>query len=203
MKIIDVEQNSPQWIQARLGIPTASSFNKIITPKTRKPSVSAKKYCYQLIAEKLLGTQVEEFKGNDWTERGHELEPDAAAFYEFQKNTTLQVVGFITNDEGTFGCSPDRLIGEDGLLEIKCPSPQVHVEYLLEQNVDKEYYLQIQGQLLVTGRLWADVISYHPEINPVIIRVERDEEYMVILQQALDNFNADLQYKLKQIRKES
>jgi hypothetical protein len=93
------------------------------------------------------------------------------------------------------GASPDRLIGEDGLLEIKCPAPHTHVKTLLDQNLDRDHYPQIQGQLLVTGKKWVDIISYHPEMPSLILRVERDEAYLSTMRKLLNDFQRDLQTK--------
>lgn len=188
MIIHDVAQGTLEWHQARSGIPTASEFDKILTP-TGKPSTQAETYANRIIAEIMTGGAVEGWQGNMWSERGNELEAEAAAYYELRKGVKLQTVGFITDDNRTMGASPDRLIGEDGLLEIKCPSPQVHVEYLLKQKIDQGYFTQLQGQLLVTGRAWVDIISYYPTMPSIIMRVERDPIYISKLRGAITEFN--------------
>jgi putative phage-type endonuclease len=202
MILHNVEQGTNEWLKVRLGIPTASEFSKIITP-TGKLSAQADKYANRLVAEKMLGYPVDEFKGNYHTNRGKELEPEAVSFYELQRDIETVKVGFLTNDEGTIGASPDRLVGEDGLLEIKCPAPQTHIEYLTTGEVDKDYYPQIQGQLLVSGRKWVDILSYHPELPPAIIRVERDEKYIAGLSDALAQFTNNLAAKLDQIKQKN
>lgn len=173
----NVEQGSAEWRQLRLGIPTASEFDRIITP-SGKASTQDEAYANKLLAEIITGSPIDEFEGNSWTDRGKELEADAVAFYELQKNLNTSPVGFVTDDARSMGTSPDRLVGEDGLLEIKCPAPHTHVQYLLNNTIDRKYYPQVQGQLLVTGRKWVDWLSYHPEMPPVIIRVERDGFYL-------------------------
>ena len=200
MKIYNHEQGSQDWFNARLGVVTASSFNSVITPKTLKPSSQAKLVENKIVAEIITGQSCEEFQGNDWTDRGQELEPDAAAFYEMQTGTTTQKVGFVTNDEGTIGCSPDRLVGDDGLLEIKCPAPHTHIGYLIDGTIAETYKTQVQGQLMVTGRTWCDVMSYHPEMPPSIMRVEKDEDYIAALSEALITVLENVQIKLKQIK---
>jgi hypothetical protein len=186
MIVHDCEQGSEAWHFARMGIPTASEFFKLLTP-TGKPSASAKGIAHRLLAELITGKPITDFDGNAHTERGKELEPDAIAFYEMQNGLDTVRVGFVTDDARTMGCSPDCLVGDDGLLEIKCPAPHTHVEYMLN-GLDKGYYPQIQGQLLVTGRKWVDWMSYHPEMEPVIIRVERDEKYLADLSAAITAF---------------
>lgn len=199
MIIHDLDQGSPEWFAVRLGIPTASCFDKLITP-TGKESTQREAYENQLVAEILTGKPVNDFEGNEWTQRGNELESDAAAFYALQRDIEPVKVGFITNDAGVFGCSPDRLIGDDGLLEIKCPAPHTHVKYMLDRSIDRKYYPQLQGQLLVTGRKWVDIISYHPEMQPVIIRVERDETFLSDLFRLLVGVNVQVKAKINQLQ---
>lgn len=198
MLVHNVTQGTPEWLQCRLGIPTASEFDKIITP-TGKPSAQADAYMNKLLAEMMVGKPVDTFEGNTWTERGNELEPSAVSFYELQNDVEATAVGFITDDARTMGCSPDRLIGEHGLLECKCPAPHTHVEYLLNRKIDQKYYPQLQGQLLVTGRQWVDIISYHPEMAPVVIRVEQDVAFFYTLKVLLAEFTAKLNRKRERL----
>lgn len=191
MIIHDVEQGSPEWLAARLGIPTASEVDKIIT-STGGVSTQAAAYSARLLAEIITGKPVQTFEKTPYMDRGNELEQEAADYYSFQNDIDLIKVGFCTNDEKTFGCSPDRLIGDDGLLEIKCPAPHTHVQYLLKGEVDRGYYPQIQGQLLVTGRKWCDWLSYNPDMPSLIIRVERDTQYIMSMVAALNKFTKNL-----------
>lgn len=186
MIVHNVIQGSTEWLALRAGIPTASCFDRIITPKG-KPSAQAEKYMHRLIAEKLMGHPVIEFTG-PWLERGKDLEANAALYYEATRDVASERVGFVTNDAGTVGASPDRLVGTEGLLEIKVPAEHTHVAYLLTRAVDAEYYPQIQGQLWITGRTWVDILSYHPEMPPALIRVERDEAYIATLAGAVTSF---------------
>lgn len=190
MKIVDCEQGSPEWVAARIGIPTASQFHRIITPKTMKPSASAGKYVAELIAEWILGMPLD-LANSDLMERGHKLEEKAAQLYRLQTNNIIQTVGFILADDGKVGCSPDRLVGADGLLEIKCPAPITHVNYLLN-GVDADYRCQVQGQLWITGRQWLDFFSYHPDMPEYRIRVERDVAFITALADAVADFNEQL-----------
>ena len=194
MIVHDCEQGSPEWLAARLGIPTASEFDKIISP-TGKPSTQCDAYANRLLAEIMVGKPVESFEPTGWMDRGNVLEPEAVSFYELQTDREAVAVGFITDDLRTMGASPDRLIGDDGLLEIKCPAPHTHVQYLLDGAIDRKYYPQVQGQLLVTGRAWADLVSYHPELPPVVIRIERDPPFLATLADLLAKFTRELDAK--------
>lgn len=185
MIVVDCEQGSPEWIKARLGIPTASQFSRIITPKTMKLSGSVDSYLCELLAEQMLGTQVND-ENNDFMMRGTGLELDAVSFYELQRDTEAQRVGFCLADDRRYGCSPDRLVGEDGGLEIKCPSAPTHVSYMLD--VTEKYRPQVQGALWITGRKWWDFLSYNPELPPVLVRFERDEEFITALSKCMAQF---------------
>lgn len=185
MQIHNIEQGTPEWYAIRAGKPTASGFDKILSP-TGKPSTQADAYANSLLAEIMAGGAVEEWEGNQWTERGNEFEDEAVLFYEMQKDIEAEKVGFVTNHG--VGCSPDRFVGEDGLLEIKCPKASTQVKYLLNNKLESKYIPQIQGQLYVTGRKWCDWLSYSPELPSIIIRVERDESYITSLSGALQRF---------------
>ncbi len=191
MIIHDVVQGTTEWLAVRAGIPTASCFDRIIT-KSGKPSSQAEKYMHRLLAERIMGHPVAEFT-SAYMERGSALEAEAVAYYEGIREVETVKVGFITNDERTIGASPDRLSGENGLLEIKCPAEHTHVGYLITHAVDHEYYPQIQGQLWVTGRQWVDIQSYHPEMPPALIRVGRDEDFIAKLAAAVSAFSRELE----------
>jgi YqaJ-like viral recombinase domain len=199
MIIHDCDQGSLAWKRIRLGIPTASEFHRIITPGG-KASTQADDYANRLLAELILGEPIEVFAGNWDTRRGGEVESNAVAYYEFQTDRVVHEVGFVTDDERTMGCSPDRLVEEDGLLEIKCLAGNTHVERLLEQAIDPKYVPQTQGQLLVTERAWVDAVFYHPRLPSLTIRVERDETFIAALRDRLTWFNGLLQGKLARMR---
>lgn len=179
MKILKVEQGTQEWLDARLGKPSASQFHKLITT-AGKPSASAEKYIYTMIAERILGVS-EPVYVTEWMERGNELEPEARAMYELLSDVDVQEVGFILDDSGEFGCSPDGLVGEDGGIEIKCPTPQNHIEWTVKGVCPSKHFAQVQGCLYITGRKWWDFMSYHPQMNPFIVRVERDDEFIAKL----------------------
>ena len=199
MIIHDVPQGSDCWFSLRLGRPTASSFDKIITP-TGKASTQADAYANMLVAEWLTG-QPGGMEPNAWMQRGTDMEPEARSFYEMDADAEVEQVGFLTRDDGWVGCSPDGLVGGDGLLEIKCPSPAVHVEYLLNAEIPGKYKPQVQGQLLIAERDWCDFLSYHPDMPPVRIRVERDEAFIKALSGRLDALVEAIQDKRERLTK--
>lgn len=186
MIVLDVEQGSEEWQAARLGIPTASCFDRILTVKTMKLSAASEKYADELLAAWVMGRPLDDVSGA-WMLRGTDLERKAVEQYEFLRDVETTPVGFITTDDGKIGCSPDRLVGEDGGLEIKCPSPPVHVGYMRGTGIDK-YKAQVQGALYVTNRSWWDFLSFNPDMPPALVRFERDEEYLGKLHDALTEF---------------
>lgn len=181
------EQYDDTYDKLRLGLPTSSNFNKVITPEG-EPSKSWQKYAYHLIAERCLGRKVDTYTSHHM-ERGMIMEQDAVDYYEFENTCAVKKVGFITDNAGRLGASPDRLVGNDGLLECKCPSPAVQVEYLLTGKIDRAYWPQLQGQLFISERKFVDIISFHPELPRTIIRVERDEPYIACMEKLLNDLN--------------
>ena len=192
-----IDQRSREWFAAKLGVPSASNAHKLVTPKG-KLSTQAEGYMHTLLAELMLGHPIETPE-TAWMVRGTELEESAMRAYEFQSGNETEDGGWVTTDDGRYGCSPDRLIGNDGVLELKCPAPHTHVRYLIEGCMDDEKRPQVQMQMLVTGRAWVDLVSYHPELPIVITRVERDEEYIVLLANVLDAFCDQIAGQRKQL----
>ncbi len=189
-----VAQRSEEWFLRRLGIPTASEFDKIITPKEGRLSAQAAKYMHWLLAEQMLGRLIESEYQSEYMRIGQEGEDQAIDAYEFLSGETTEPGGFITTDDGLVGCSPDRIVGEDGLLEMKIPAPQTHIGYLLSPDLLKEEKrVQVQGQLYVSGREWCDLVSCRLPLPTVVKRVYRDEPYIDKMQQALDAFCATMQ----------
>ncbi len=189
MNTLDVVQGTLEWMTARLGMPTASQYDRLLTPKSRKPSTGRFKYRAELLAEWLLG-QPTDWGSTNWTTRGTEMEAEARRWYEFQGDVEVQQVGFITRDDGKTGGSPDGLIGDVGILEIKCPAATNHVQYMLGE--DPDYIGQCQGLMYLTDREWVHVLSYNPELPPALNAVFRDDEYIAKLVPVLDEFIEEL-----------
>lgn len=207
MTIFDVPQYSPEWWELRAGVPTASSFDRIITP-TGKPSGQRAKYIASLIGDLV------DLRPNAFTERGRmgtpemkagrEAEPAARKWYALETDATVLQVGLVLHESEDFGCSPDGLatvVGEngeadDGVLELKCPLPSTQAEYLMEGVLPGEYRPQCHGHLVVTGRKWCDFMSYCPGLPTLHVRVEADG-YTDMLRAALATFLADYHAQLK------
>lgn len=199
MRIINCEQGSEEWKKIRLGIPTASNFNMIVTSEG-KPSKQAQKYLWKVAGEYITGIPEETYQ-NFAMSRGIEMEQEARNFYSMVNDVPIQQVGFCVGEPDIeYGCSPDGLVGTKGMIEIKCPSLAVHVGYLLNGELPVDYVQQVQGELLVTGREWNDFISYYPGIKPLIVRVERDEKFIKSLKIELEIFCQELKQVIERIK---
>lgn len=197
----NINQNTAQWYGARLFHFTSSELSKLLTkPKSGEGvSKTAEAYIFDKIAEELTNGTCLDYTQIDTKETrwGHELEPVAREAYEKAMDVEVELCGFIEHSP-SFGGSPDGLVGEEGGIEIKCPySSAIHARYLLMRSpadlkaLKPEYYAQIQGNLLVTGRKWFDFVSYDPRVqNPAfalkVLRVERDEKMIAEIIDAVD-----------------
>ena len=189
MKIIrEIEQGSDEWHKLRMGVATASNFSKIVT-STGEISKTIDSYALELATEFFL-TKPEESYKSAAMERGTELEPEARQVYEENGLISVEQVTFIKSDCGNYGYSPDGLVDEDGLIEIKCPQDTTHLDYIIKNKLPTTYKNQVQGGLMVSGRKWCDFVSYHPNFQEdkklFIIRVERDEEFISKLKAGID-----------------
>lgn len=185
MKIHPCVQGSAKWLALRIGKPTASNFHSIFSPTGRTSDKDT--YIQKILAELIMGHPVAQ-PDMPWMRRGTAEEHRAAEFYTLVTGREIREVGFITNDAETAGCSPDRLVGDDGLLQIKAPAEHTHVGYLIFGDADKKYKPQLQGELWIAERQWVDICSWHPEMPAAIVRVERDEEYIEKLAAAVGAF---------------
>lgn len=199
MIIHEVEQGTDAWFKLRLGIPTASEFAKIVSP-TGKLSTQVEGLAYEKAFERLTGVKANQWDGNSDTDRGNELEPEAANAYSFIKDIECVKVGFVTNNDKTFGASPDRFVS-DGLLEIKCPSNKVQNEILAKGKVPTGYMPQLQGQMMVCEKEWCDFFAYNQHAPVFLKRVYRDEDYIKKLSSELVNFEHKILETLENIKK--
>jgi len=172
IKYHNIEQKTDDWYAIRKGKFTASNAQAI-----GNAGKGLESYVVEVLASKM------ELKSdaytNDDMDRGVELEEKARMFYEKQTNTKVKLVGFVTNDKyENVGCSPDGLVGKNGLIEIKCPNNINFFKLMLEPTVKPEYMWQIQMQLLITERKWCDYVCYNEnfEKKMVVIRVFPDAD---------------------------
>lgn len=195
MKIYTCEQGTPEWFEARLGIPTASEFATVMAKGEGK---TRRRYLLKLAGEVITG-EVEDSYTNAHMERGKVMEEDARKMYAFINDAACERVGFIRN--GDMGCSPDSLIGEDGGVEIKTALAHIQVDRLLRNELPSEHRAQVQGFLLVTSRAWCDFVSYSPKLPLLVVRVQRDNGYIANLKGEIDRFNDELAKIVEQVRR--
>jgi hypothetical protein len=181
-------QGSEEWLLDRLGIPTASMFKSIIT-STGKPSTSAKTYMNGLLADWEAGEPVDAFEPTEAMQNGTEREAEARDLYSFLTDNEVTETGFWFKDERKLtGCSPDGLIGDNGLIEIKCPKGGTLMGYRLDNKCPATYVPQVQGQMWVMDKEYCDFFVFHPQLDHFLIRVERDDKYIRSLETEVNKF---------------
>lgn len=193
-RLVDCEQGTDEWFQARLGKFTASVFDKVLT-KTGKPSAQSEELINRLVAEMIMGEPDDTFQSEAML-RGKELEEEALDFINFTRGLNLRPCGFAQaikegsegeeDEEEGYGCSPDAIDEENQIgLELKCPLPHTHLAYLAAGCLPPKYLMQVQGSMMVTGfKRWI-FCSYHPLLESLVIVVERDEALIGKLRSAV------------------
>lgn len=203
-KLYNMAQYSEEWWAVRRGLPTASEIKKIVTPERLTASTSRKSYMRRLLCEWALRETLTTDYETDLMKLAKQNEPNAAAGFSLIMDRDLRTMGFVTNDEGTVGCSPDRLF-EDKTLEIKCPDRHTHLAYMIDpESLVEEYKLQIQMQIMV-GEFeegWATSWSYDPKFTQVIKRVPRDQKIIAALSTKLASFVDEMLEKRLHITRE-
>lgn len=191
-----IEQGTEAWQAQRRGKVTASKVADVIKKTKSGYSTSRKNYAAQLLCERLTGKTSEGFT-NGAMQWGTEKEPEARTAYEFMKDVTVELVSFVDHPSiAMSGASPDGLVGDDGLVEIKCPNTATHLDALMNSEIDPDYVTQMQWQLACTGRKWCDFVSFDPRLPPhlqlFIKRVERDQRTIIELETEVSGFLRDL-----------
>jgi hypothetical protein len=191
LQIFDCEQGSPEWHACRLGIPTASEFDTVQAKgKGGAESKTRRTYMLKLIGEQITGQPTYDYS-NDHMERGKQMEAEARNLYAMVADVEPIKVGFMRR--GDAGCSPDSLIGTNGISEIKTKLAHLQLEVLLSDRLPPEHVPQTQGQLWIAEREWCDFVSYWPGLPLFIKRVHRDEDYIRNLAAAVQAFNDEMQ----------
>jgi putative phage-type endonuclease len=195
-----MEQRTEEWFAARIGKVTASRVADLMAKTKSGPSASRANYMADLIVERLTGQMAEGFTSAamQW---GTDTEPQARAAYEFMTDAEVVEDGFCLHPAiADFGASPDGLIGDDGLLEIKCPNTAAHLDVLLTGAVPARYVTQMQAQMSCTGRAWCDFVSFDPrmpgEMQIFVQRVARDDSFIDDMEREVSAFLAELAQKL-------
>ncbi|MDX1902132.1 MAG: YqaJ viral recombinase family protein [Gammaproteobacteria bacterium] len=193
LQIINCTQGEPEWHSARIGCLTASCYSQILA---KGKGLTRRSYMMKIAGERITGNAAESYT-NPHMERGKEQESAARELYVAQSGLEVIECGFMKR--GNIGYSPDGLIGEDGLLEIKTKLAHLQAEVLLDDKIPSEHIAQIQGGLMVSGRQWLDFVSYCPGMPLFIKRVERDEAYIQTLTDELAKFEAELSQVVTQL----
>lgn len=197
-------QRSDEWFAHRIGRVTASKIADVMAQTQSGPGAARKNYMADLIAERLTGERREGFT-NAAMQWGADTEPQARAMYEFVTDLTVTEVGFVDHPKiDMAGCSPDGLVGDDGMVEIKCPNTATHLDTLLSGTIDAKYLKQMQFQMACTDREWCDFVSFDPrlpsEMQLWVYRVPREAEAVAEIEEAVASFLAELSAKVSDLR---
>jgi len=200
-----MEQGTEEWFTIRIGKVTASRVADVIAKTKTGYSATRDNYMAQLICERLTGLKGESFT-NAAMQHGTDTEPLARAAYEALKDVLVDEVGFVPHPTIEMaGASPDGLVGDDGLLEIKCPNTATHIETLISKVVPGKYNTQMQFQMACTGRQWCDFVSFDnrlPEMFQMFVtRVQRDEVFIRLIEAEIVQFIAELDDKINKLMK--
>jgi putative phage-type endonuclease len=199
-----IEQGTPEWFAARLGNVTASRVADVIAKTKSGYSASRENYMAQLICERMTNTVAESYS-NAAMQWGTETEPLARAAFESYADILVDEVGYITHPSiERAGASPDGLVLDDGLLEIKCPNTATHIDTLLSETIPSKYITQMQWQMACTRRLYCEFVSFDPRLPDglqlFVARVEKDDEYIEMLEQEVKKFLAELDAKIFKLK---
>ncbi len=200
MRVVTAEQGTDAWFAARCGVPSGSRFADIMASgKGGAPSATRASYLADLAFEAATGIKTE-FNTTAAMQHGVDTEPLARAAYEARTGELVDEIGFCLHDTINCGVSPDGLVGKNGLIEIKCPQPKTHAEYMRRKDAPPAYKWQIQGQLWVMEREWNDFVSYLPtapeNCRLIIRRVYRDEQAIRLLESEVERFIDELQVEI-------
>ena len=202
----NIEQRTDDWFSARLGKVTASSLHKVLARTKTGYGADRGNYLTQLVLERVTGTKAEGFTSAamQW---GIDQEPFARATYEAHKGVLVDEVGFIPHPIIEMsGASPDGLVGDDGMVEIKCPDSKTALECWLSDNpVESKYFAQMQWQMRCAERAWCDYVVFDPRMPQKaqlsIHRVERDDKWIEETEKEVVKFLAEVDAKVAALKK--
>ena len=201
-----MDQGTAEWFAVRLGKATASKIVDIMATVKSGEAAGRKNYRAQLVAERLSGSAAETFT-NAAMQWGTDTEAAAREAYEKEMLVGVKEVGFVDHETIPMsGASPDGLVGDDGLVEIKCPNTATHIDTLQGQNVPPKYIKQMQWQMACTGRKWCDFVSYDPRMPEsmalYVHRVERDDKLIAEMEAAVTEFLGEVDATVEALRNE-
>jgi putative phage-type endonuclease len=198
-----MDQGTTEWFAARCGKVTASRVADVIAKTKTGYSTSRDNYMAQLVCERMTGKPAESFS-NSAMQWGTDTEPFARAAYEATQGVMVEEVGFVRHSSIEWaGASPDGLVGDDGLVEIKCPNTLTMIETLLSQKVPGKYFAQMQFQMACTGRKWTDYVVFDPRMPEkaqlFVKRVDRDDAYIAEIEAEIVKFLAEVASQVQQL----
>lgn len=207
MKILPCRQHSPEWLEARAGLPTASELDALITPlfKEREGDHPIT-YLAKKLAEKWTGEPLIEFEGSWATDQGNIIEEEAVPWYEFTQEVEVKTGVFLTTDDGKFGCSPDGIVtGKDGVkygLEVKSLQPKAHFAVLIRQQIPKDYIVQVHSSIWATGFPYWDFLAYRRNCPCFVQRIHREEKICEAIEAVVDKFDFKLRDNFETLKSE-
>jgi putative phage-type endonuclease len=198
-----MEQRTDDWFAARLGKVTASRIGDVMARTKTGYAASRANYMAQIVVERLTNKKEESYT-NAAMQWGTDTEPLARSAYEVAMNVLVKEVGFIDHPTISMsGASPDGLVDDDGLIEIKCPNTATHIDTLLNETIDSKYQYQMLWQMRCTGRKWCDFVSYDPrmpeELQLKIIRVQYDQSIVDQIENEVKAFLVEVDKKVSKL----
>ena len=199
-----MDQRTDEWFAARLGKVTASRIADVMAKTKTGYGASRANYMAELIVERLTGQKGDSYQ-NAAMIWGTNTEPLARAAYEAHRGVLVEETGFVPHPSGAMtGASPDGLVGDDGLVEIKCPNTATHIDTLMSDDAPPKYFAQMQWQMACTGRAWCDFVSFDPrmpeEMQLFVTRVERDDTWIIMAEEAVQEFLSELDEKVSKLK---
>jgi putative phage-type endonuclease len=199
-----MEQRTDEWFAARLGKVTASRIADVMAKTKTGYGASRANYMAELIVERLTGQKGDSYQ-NAAMMWGTNTEPLARAAYEAHRGVLVEETGFVPHPSGAMtGASPDGLVGDDGLVEIKCPNTATHIDTLMSDDAPPKYFAQMQWQMACTGRAWCDFVSFDPrmpeEMQLFVVRVERDDTWITMAEEAVQAFLSELDEMVSKLK---
>lgn len=199
-----MKQGTPEWFAERLGKVTASRVSDVLAKIKTGEAASRANYRAELVAQRLTGYMEEGFT-NAAMQHGNEYEKFARAQYEIKKDVMVDEIGFVSHPVIEWaGASPDGLIGDDGLIEIKCPNTATHIDYLLSGKAPSKYIPQMVWQLACTGRQWCDFVSFDPrmpeDMQLFIVRFDRNDEQIAETESEVRKFLSEVESTISKLK---
>ena len=207
----NIEQRTPEWDALRAGKLTASMGKKLVTP-TGKASIQYRAEIARIIAESMGLQKPEPIKPTYWMERGVNLEPQAKAWFEIETDLDVEEIGFVSDESGLVGASPDGMIEvhDDSQidhvpyvpLELKCPKPSTHIQWLIDGGMPKDHIAQVHFQIALCAAPYGYFCSYNPDVEPLILRIDRND-YTELMEKGIEAYKAEFTEAMKKIKGEA